>query len=84
MSTKKKSAEPKDTPPTLAAVQAELEQILERLEDDETELEESIALYEKGAKLLTQAQEVLTQAEQRVRMLSDASDDDADPEDSDT
>ncbi len=84
MSTKKTSAKPQDAPPTLAAVQAELEQILERLEDDETELEESIALYEKGAQLLAQAQQVLTQAEQRVRMLSDASGDGADTEDSET
>lgn len=82
MSTGKKSAEAKDASPTLAAVQDELEAIIERLEDDGTALEESIALYEKGAKLLAQAQGVLENAEQRVRTLSESSGDtDADSAD---
>lgn len=71
MSTKKKHDEAENAPPSLAVVQEELEKIIEHLEDDETELEESIALYEKGAKLLAQAQQVLTDAEQRVRLLSE-------------
>ena len=80
MSTKKKSAGSEDAPPSLAMVQKQLENIIERLEDDGTELEESIALYEEGAKLLAQAQQVLSSAEQKVRMLSDASDDAPDTE----
>jgi exodeoxyribonuclease VII small subunit len=83
VSTRKKSAETEEAPPTLAAVQDELESIIERLEDDDTALEESIALYEKGAKLLARAQDVLANAEQRVRMLTEASDD-SDTESTDT
>jgi len=60
--------------PTLAAVQAELEAIIQRLEDEETGLEESIALYEKGSGLLARANRVLADAEQRVRILTQAMD----------
>ena len=84
VSAKKDNAEAENSPPSLAVVQEELEAIIEHLEDDETELEQSIALYEKGAKLLAQAQQVLTDAEQRVRLLSESElngEDDADPDD---
>lgn len=59
------------SPPSLADVQAELEAIIERLEDEETGLEQSIELYEKGSRLLAAAGDVLANAEQRVRVLAE-------------
>ena len=64
-------ADEEKNPPSLAAVQAELEAIIERLEDEETGLEQSIELYEKGSRLLAAAGEVLADAEQRVRVLAE-------------
>jgi exodeoxyribonuclease VII small subunit len=66
----------KDTAaPSLAEVQAELETIIEQLEDEATGLEKSIELYERGARLVAVADKVLTDAEQRVRILTEGNDD---------
>ena len=65
------SADEATKAPSLAEVQAELESIIERLEDEETGLEQSIELYEKGSRLLAAAGEVLADAEQRVRVLAE-------------
>jgi hypothetical protein len=48
-------ADEEKNPPSLAAVQAELEGIIERLEDEETGLERSIELYERGSRLVSAA-----------------------------
>ncbi|MEO1080015.1 MAG: exodeoxyribonuclease VII small subunit [Pseudomonadota bacterium] len=67
-----------DAAPSLAEVQAELEAIIAQLEDEQTGLEKSIELYERGAELVSTAGKVLAEAEQRVRVLTDdPSDDDA-------
>ncbi|MEM6773512.1 MAG: exodeoxyribonuclease VII small subunit [Pseudomonadota bacterium] len=69
---------PVDATPSLAEVQAELEAIIEQLEDEQTGLEKSIELYERGAELVSTAGRVLAEAEQRVRVLTDdPSEDDA-------
>jgi exodeoxyribonuclease VII small subunit len=65
------SASEEKKAPSLAEVQAELESIIERLEDEGTGLEQSIELYEKGSQLLAAAGEVLADAEQRVRVLAE-------------
>lgn len=65
------SASEEKEAPSLAEIQAELESILEQLEDEETGLEQSIELYEKGSRLLAAAGEVLANAEQRVRVLAE-------------
>lgn len=65
------SASEEEKAPSLAEVQAELESIIERLEDEGTGLEQSIELYEKGSRLLAAAGEVLADAEQRVRVLAE-------------
>jgi exodeoxyribonuclease VII small subunit len=76
-SDKASDAVAKETPaPSLAEVQAELETIIEQLEDEETGLEKSIELYERGSRLVAAAGKVLTDAEQRVRILTEGDSDD--------
>jgi len=48
---------------------AELEAVVQRLEEGELSLEESIALYERGQALARLCQERLDQAELRVEQL---------------
>lgn len=73
MSTRKKQ-EPAATPEssTTAPFEQSLErltQIVERLEDGELGLEESLALFEEGIRLARTAQERLDAAEKRVEEL---------------
>ena len=49
----------------------ELESIVERMEDGEPSLEESLKLFERGMALTRQCQKALDDAEQRIRTLSD-------------
>ena len=67
---------PVDAAPSLAEVQAELEAIIAQLEDEQTGLEKSIELYERGAQLVGAAGKVLAEAEQRVRVLTEDSSED--------
>ena len=50
---------------------AELEQLVERMEDGELSLEESIRTYERGVALGRTALKALDDAEQRVRVLGE-------------
>ena len=49
----------------------ELELIVERMEDGEPSLEESLKLFERGMDLTRRCQKALDDAEQRIRTLSD-------------
>ena len=49
---------------------AELEELLEKLEDEETPLEASFALYEKGMKLVQLCREKIDGVEKKVKQLS--------------
>ena len=49
----------------------ELGSIVERMEDGEPSLEESLKLFERGMALTRQCQKALDDAEQRIRTLSD-------------
>ncbi|MEI6293478.1 MAG: exodeoxyribonuclease VII small subunit [Methanomicrobiales archaeon] len=49
----------------------ELRQVMRKIEDPETGLDESIELYEKGAALIRQCEEVLTRAELKVSELGE-------------
>ena len=49
---------------------AQLEDIVETLEDGNLSLEESLKSFELGIKITRQCQEALKQAEQRVHLLS--------------
>ncbi|MEM8941823.1 MAG: exodeoxyribonuclease VII small subunit [Pseudomonadota bacterium] len=53
-----------------------MEEIAEKLESDDVELEPAIELYEKGVKLIKEAQNRLAEAEQRINMLTLEDDDD--------
>ena len=64
---------PEDVPFELAL--AELERILRDLEDGDTNLEESLARYERGVALLGLCYGQLKSAEQKVRLLSGMNDD---------
>jgi exodeoxyribonuclease VII small subunit len=61
-----------DSPETLASFEeavSRLTQIVERLEEGELTLEESLQLFEEGVKLSRQSQERLDRAEKRVEKL---------------
>ncbi len=47
----------------------ELKTIVQKIEDDETSLDESIALYERGALLVKQCEEMLGKAEMKISQL---------------
>ena len=49
----------------------ELEQLVEKLEQGEMSLEDSLAAYERGVGLYRRCQAALEQAELRVRLLTD-------------
>lgn len=49
----------------------ELEGLVERLEQGEMSMEESLKEFERGVQLTRQCQESLKQAEQRVAMLNE-------------
>lgn len=51
------------------AAVAELESLVERLEQGDISLEESLKLYESGVLLTRDCQEALQKAEQKVQML---------------
>jgi exodeoxyribonuclease VII small subunit len=51
------------------AAVAELESLVERLEQGDISLEESLRLYESGVLLTRDCQEALQNAEQKVQML---------------
>ncbi len=52
----------------------ELERLVERMEQGELSLEESLRTYERGIELSRRCQRALEQAEQRVRVLAEDQD----------
>ena len=55
----------------------ELEQIVRSLEGGDLELEQALAQYQRGVELLTALRSRLADAEQQVRVLMDASTEEA-------
>ena len=49
----------------------ELEKLVERMEDGELSLEESLASYERGIRLGRLCQQALDEAEQRIQVLAE-------------
>jgi exodeoxyribonuclease VII small subunit len=47
----------------------ELKEIIKKIEDNDTGLDESIALYERGAVIIRQCEELLASAELKITML---------------
>ena len=62
---------------TFKEASIELEQIVRQLESGDLELEDSLALYARGVELLKSLRERLAGAEQKVRVLLDATDENA-------
>jgi exodeoxyribonuclease VII small subunit len=48
---------------------SELKEIVRKIEDNETGLDESITLYERGAVIIRQCEELLASAELKISML---------------
>ena len=48
---------------------SELESIVEKMEDDELSLEQSLKNFEKGIQLTQECQKALQEAEQKVKIL---------------
>jgi exodeoxyribonuclease VII small subunit len=59
----------KTAPPTFEQSLAELENIVQNLEQGDLSLEESMNLFERGLSLSKLSQEKLQQAEQKVKVL---------------
>jgi len=60
----------KPATPDFEAALAELEQIVQRLEQGELPLEESLRQFERGVTLTRSCQKALQQAEQKIRILA--------------
>ncbi len=58
--------------PTFEQARAELEQVVRRLEDGNTSLDEALALWERGEELYRLCAAKLDEAEERVAKLSEA------------
>jgi len=67
--TKKKTARKKTTLPDFEAALKELETLVERMEQGESSLEESLKDFERGIALTRQCQQALKDAEQKVQQL---------------
>lgn len=60
--------------PDFEAALAELESIVQKLEQGDLSLEESLRQFERGVALTRNCQKALRQAEQRIRVLTRSSD----------
>ena len=59
----------KETPPDFETAMRDLEQLVERLEQGDLPLEESLAAFERGVMLTRLCQTALKEAEQKVEIL---------------
>ena len=59
----------KQTPIDFEQSLAQLETLVEKLENSEFTLEQSLQAFEQGVKLTRQCQQALSQAEQKVQLL---------------
>jgi len=60
--------------PVFNELMADLEAIVEQLENNEQPLEESLKAFEKGVALTKAAQKILAEAEQKVMLLTESGD----------
>jgi exodeoxyribonuclease VII small subunit len=61
---------PKSATPDFEAALAELEEIVQKLEQGDLSLEESLRQFERGVALTRSCQKSLRQAEQKIRILA--------------
>ena len=64
--------ESRKEPPAFEDALEELETVVERMENGEPSLEESLKLFERGMDLARRCQKALDDAEQRIRTLTDS------------
>lgn len=57
------------TKPDYKKLNAELDEVLERLQSTDITVDEAVAAYEKGQKLITQIEEYLEAAELKITKL---------------
>jgi len=69
VTTKKKKATAKNAIPDFESALKELESLVERMEQGETSLEDSLKDFERGIELTRQCQQALKTAEQKVQQL---------------
>ncbi len=62
-------ADKKPTPPDFDRAMAELERLVETMEQGDLPLEQSLELFERGIKLTRTCQRALKEAEQKVHIL---------------
>ena len=74
----------KQAAPDFEAALAELEAIVQRLEQGEISLEESLRQFERGVVLTRNCQKALRQAEQKIRVLAKSGDGEVVEQDFDT
>ncbi len=60
---------------TLEIAMKQLDEIISKMQSDETDLENSLKLYEEGAKLIAFCKERIVNAELKIKMISDEADD---------
>jgi exodeoxyribonuclease VII small subunit len=65
----KRKPDPADGPESLAAELQRLEEIVRRLEADDVDLDDALALFEEGVGRLRSARDRLAQAELRVQSV---------------
>ncbi len=63
--------EKQDESPAFEEALEELEVLVERMEDGDPSLEESLKLFERGMDLTRRCQKALDDAEQRIRVLAE-------------
>jgi len=56
-------------PPTYQALSAQLEALLERLQDPEVQVDDAVQLYEQGLQLVAALESQLTAAENTIKRL---------------
>jgi len=71
----KKKASKKSSSPDFESALKELETLVERMEEGETSLEDSLKDFERGIELTRQCQQALKTAEQKVQQLIGDGDD---------
>ncbi len=67
--TTKTPSSPAASPPAFETALAELEQIVQSMEEGQMPLEQSLAAYKRGAELLKLCQTQLKDAQQQVKIL---------------
>lgn len=67
-----KTAKPASSTPAFETALAELEKIVESMEEGQMPLEQSLAAYKRGAELLKICQSQLQDAQQQVKILENS------------